>query len=596
MKIGRNLPRGRANEENQQELERMRRRDLSGSTPESTGNPWDALTPKHDQVNISGRGSRMHLDLGHAIVLLVIAAAVFLIAISVSSANAEEATFSPGETHTSSPEYALYFRTMSAFDGPLTLSVRDSLYDPEQAASLLAAVTDDLAQLSGLTGIPVAEFHPHTVYVVDRLINGSIERLGSRVYVNAGDITSGAYRPLLICAALGTEDYWLGVGLDMLLSGAPIDDLALHEAFASAESLDLLSLSVPYFIADFATGDKICLTRQTAASICRYALDAGGISMLLQGDPATLRQGWLHHIGIDRTYTDSAPMLLRRYVFRPSAQYSFIAVDSFGNTIYMNPMPDMVSASDAHHFLLDVLAAPDVLFTLLAREAPDHLVSTQNRYSKLRIYCGETRGSWSIPEYREIRLALAAGFFHEAGHVLFPTPNGANAYSTMWQYEGLCDYLRNDVHPFHAWRQQHMDAFTLFSAMDDPLTPNHRFMKRAIDLYLQQAALPSTLTAIDIPRFRRAMALVPVLYPAEAEDSDWAATIQSSYPAQKDANGNELTHEQAYSFTAWLIDKYSLSAFLTYCVDGLSFDEAFGVSYAAARTDWLNRLSFPTIQ
>ena len=62
MKIGRNLPRGRANEENQQELERMRRRDLNGSTPESTGNPWDALTPKHDQVSTSGRGSRMHLD------------------------------------------------------------------------------------------------------------------------------------------------------------------------------------------------------------------------------------------------------------------------------------------------------------------------------------------------------------------------------------------------------------------------------------------------------------------------------------------------------------------------------------------------------
>ncbi len=591
MKIGRNLPRGRANEENQQELERMRRRDLNGSTPESTGNPWDALTPKHDQVSTSGRGSRMHLDWGHVIVLLVIAAALFLAACFVSSAHAEEALFSEGATHVSTPEYALYFRTVSATDGPLTLSIRDSLYDPEQAASLLSTVTDDLALLSGLTGIPVAEFHPHTVYVGDRLVNGSIERLGSRIYVKADDIAAGTYRPLLICAALGTEDYWLGVGLDTLLSGTPTDDLALCEAFASAESLDMLSLSVPFFIADFATADEIHLARQTAASVCRYALDAGGIPLLLDSDPITLRQDWLHHIGTNRPYTDPAPLLLRQYVFRPSAQYSFIAVDRHGNTIYVKPMPDMVSAADVQHFLLDVLAAPDALFTLLAHEAPEHLAGAQNRYAKLRIYCGESSGSWSIPEYREIRLALAAGFFHEVGHVLFPTPNGANAYSTMWQYEGLCDYLRNDVYPFHAWQQQLMDALMLFSAMDNPQTPNHRFMKRAVGLYLQHDTSPSTLTDIDIPFFRHAMALVPVIYPADAEGSDWAATITSFYPALKAANGNELTYEQAYSFTAWLIGEYSLSTFLTYCTEGESFDEAFDIPYESARTEWLSWLS-----
>ena len=87
MKTGRNLPRGRANQENQQELQRMERRDL-GKNASASGNPWDTLMHKTDAPHPRGRKPYISLDWGHLAALLVIAAAVVLFAV-LSSAKAE---------------------------------------------------------------------------------------------------------------------------------------------------------------------------------------------------------------------------------------------------------------------------------------------------------------------------------------------------------------------------------------------------------------------------------------------------------------------------------------------------------------------------
>lgn len=591
MKVGRNLPRGRANQENQEELERMERRNLGTNTPAGSGNPWDILSQKANQPTTRGIKNYIHIDWLYLVVLLVIAAAVVLFALLNPAAAEALPAFAPGEPHLSTPEYTLYFETVSASNGVTTISVQQKIYDEAQASALQQSVADDLAALYCCASISPSEFIPHTVYIVERPVNGSIERQGNHVYCTAADIQSGAYRPLLYCAALGTEEYWIGAGLAELVLGAVPDDALLRKYFTDTDSLDLLSLSVPFFISDFASSVEITLARQTALSLCRFALTPSGVSALLHGDPTILRQEWLYHLGINRIYEDTAPELLSQYRFRAASQYSFIAVDPYQNTIYMKPMPDMLTAHDAHRFLADMLSASHTLFDLLASDAPEYAASVQNRFIKLRTYCGNDSGSYSIPEYREVRLALAAGWFHEVGHILFPTVGGANFYTTMWQYEGLCNYLANDVYAFDAWQRQLFDALTLFSAMDEPQTVNHRFMKRAVALYLKQDALPASASQVNVPLYRHAMALVPVLYPDDADRSDWAASVQAFYPALQSKNGNELTHEQAYSFTGWLIDQYSLSAFLDFCMQPQSFDEAFGISYETALAAWLDWLS-----
>ena len=55
-------------------------------------------------------------------------------------------------------------------------------------------------------------------------------------------------------------------------------------------------------------------------------------------------------------------------------------------------------------------------------------------------------------------------------------------------------------------------------------------------------------------------------------------------------NGNELSYIEAEWFACYLVDRYGLSTFMHYCMDegGVAFEEAFGLSYPAAKEQWLS--------
>lgn len=501
-----------------------------------------------------------------------------------TGAAGEVPLFTEGEPHTSTPEFPLYFETMTAPLPAGSLCISRRVWEPKTAETLHASVAGDLQAIVSVTGMPLT---PFTVCIVDRLVNGSIERQGNVVYCRTEDVLSGAYRPLLICAALGTEEYWIGVGLAGCIWGGSTDQAALSAHYAAGD-LGVLTLAVPYFIDDFATPEEIAVARATAVALCRYVLSNHGCETLLTGDGTALRREWLQAIGVDRQFDDPCSVSLHQYSFRASANYALVAVDPHGNTVYLAPMADMATADEACWFLHDLLAGPEALFSLMESEAPQYAALLRSRYGKLRVYCGQD-GSWAVPEYREIRLALGSGFMHELTHILVP-PAGANHYTTMWQYEGLCYWAGYQVYPMQAQRAQIHQALQLFAGMSDPLTPNHRFSTLATGLYLQDMPLPERPEAVVVARYAHAMALVPLRWPDAAPDSAWAATIQDSYPGLRNANGNELTDYQSFSFTAFLIDRHGLPTFLRFCIDGDSFESAFGETYESARTAWIASL------
>lgn len=494
--------------------------------------------------------------------------------------------FSEGSPHISTPAFAQYFKTMTA---PLpfgTLSIAQRIYEPDQAPALLEAVRCDLKTIEESTGLPLTE---HTVYIVERLVNGSIERQGNCVYVRPQDVFSGAYRPLLVCAALGTEKYWSGVGLTGCIWGCPADEAALAEYYARGD-LAPLSLAVPFFLPDFATPEELTLARDTAVALCRYGLEQHGGDALLTGDGVALRRQWLQSIGVGRDFSDPCQASLQQYRFRACANYTLAAEDPHGNTFFITPMADVTTADDLRWFLHDLQAGPEALFALVEADAPEYVALLRSRYGKLRVYCGQD-GSWAVPEYREIRLALGSGFMHELVHILLPPSAGASFYSTMWQYEGLCYWAGYQAYPMHAQKAQTHQALHFFHAMEDPQTPNHRFSKLAAALCMQGTLPPEHPADADVARYAHAMALVPLRDPDAAQDSAWAATIHDSYPATQNLNGNELTEYQSFSFTAHLIDQHGLATFLLFCEENLPFEQAFGVPYEAAREDWLVALN-----
>lgn len=520
----------------------------------------------------------------HIYVLL----ASLLAAVLLTCAAAEPA-FAPGEPHTSTLSFRQYFKTMIAAEGPVTLAIADRVYSAETAESLLACVRSDLADIAAVTGIPVESLQPCTIFIVERLVNGGIERQGNRVYCQPADILSGAYRPLLINAALGAKDTWVGVGLAGCIWDAPTETPDLTVYYATGD-LTLLSLAEPYFLPPFATQEEIALARTTAVSLCRYMLDNHSIPFLLADDGVALRREWLAAIGLDRPYDDPLYGALHQYTFRISTTCSLIAEDTRGNTIYLRPMQDVTTSRDLCWFLHDLQSLPEAFFAQIDAEAPEYAARLRERYASLRIHCGES-GSWAVPEYREIHLALGGGFMHELGHILVPPVNGASYYSTMWQYEGLCYWLAYHAAPTDALQRQYFDALQLFSAMEVPQTANHRFSCAAVSLYLQHLPLPDSAAGVDVARYCHAMALVPLRWPDLAADCAWAATICDSYPSLRPENGNELTELQAFSFTAWLIDRYGMETFLRFCIDGIPFEAAFGLPYQTALTDWIDWLN-----
>ncbi len=517
-------------------------------------------------------------------------ACVLLCILLVFPATAES-LFQTGEPHASTLEFRQYFETMSAVRGNHTLSIAARIYNEALAQKLYETVDADLNAIAKKLSISPEQFAPHTVFVVERLVNGSMERQENRVYCKAEQIENGAYRPLLICAVLDTEEYWLGVGLAGYIFGDVVEHEHLRQYYASVEELNLLSLSIPYFLPDFATEEELTIACDTAISLCQYAVEHHGYEALLADDGVALRREWLAWMGVEREYDDLYYQVLQRYRFRAASQYTAVAVNDYGHSVYLKPMEDMSTAHDLRMFLYDMMKGPETLFALVDMQAPDYATLIRSRYEgEMRIYCGHENGSYAVPEYREIRLALAAGYMHELGHMLVPAVNGANAYTTMWQYEGLCHYMNYKVYPFYAVKWQCHQALHLFKNMEVPQSPNHPFMMRAVEMYLRNAPLPESVEQTAPMLYIQTMALVPLLYPDDAAGAAWSKSIQSFYPGLRSENGNELTEMQACALTDYLVDRYGLATFLTFCQGEESIEDVFGITYAEANEAWRQRL------
>lgn len=500
-----------------------------------------------------------------------------------------EVAFVEGNPHVSTLDYRLYFETRSAAVETCTLSIQQSIYEPERAQRLLAKVGQDLRTLADAAGVTAADFQPHVIYVVERPLNG-MERQGDHLYCSPADIENGSYRSLLAGAALGTEEYWKGVGMaGCAFSEAP-DGAKLADTYRQLADLDILSLFISYYTAPFATEAETALAEQTAAALCRYIIDTNGVKALAEEDCISYRQEWLKHIGVEREYADPYYRLLTNYRFTLHASYPLVAINQYNHRIYLEQMQDMSSAKDLRMFLYDMLAGPQAVLSLVAEQDPERLDAVKSRYEgRLWVYCGSTDGSYTYVEGRNIYLQLSYAYLHELGHILFPTPKGANFYSQMWQYEGLCDYLCYAVYPTYAREKSYYEALQYYMGLDqvEDKTPNQRFYVKLLELYQRRASLPETAAEVDVALFIDCMAAVPLIYPDAAPDSDWVQPVSAVYPALRKLSGNELTYHQAYAFASWLIKQHSFAGFLDYCLEGRGFEKSFGMPYDAVKGAWL---------
>ena len=464
--------------------------------------------------------------------------------------------FVEGEPHTFTLDFKLYFETMTATQGACTIGIQKDIYERSEARTLAGLVMADLQTLSEATGIPLDAFREHTVYVVEKTPQG-IQRFDNRVYCRPQDIESGAYRAELACAALGTEEYWKGVGLTGYAFGEKANKLALMAYYHTVGDLDILSLHIAYFLDGFSSGVEKSIARQTAISVCGYVVEHYGARALLDEDCIAYKQEWLKALGVDRAYDDPYYPYLVDYRYSSSAQYPLIATNSRGDVIYIAKMPDLHTPADVRAFLHDISASAEAILAAVAAQAPKYASKIEANYSSpFRVYCGFDRDySYTTSFPREIHLSYAESFPHELGHLLAPNMREGNYYTGQtWQSEALCQYINYAIYPASAYKQIYFDILQTYaeSGADHNEDIGQQYGTHVTEIYLKNAGMPASPSDLDEILFTKAAVVVQLLYP-ELKDVTSGRSFSEVYhnvgsATLRDTNGNELTYDQAFCF------------------------------------------------
>lgn len=530
-----------------------------------------------------------------AIISLILAIVMVFSVVPLRLNKAQaEALFTEGEIHTFTLECRQYFETMSANEGPCTVIVQKDIYEEARAQASWDTIMADLQALSSATEITLDDFKPITIYLVKGTPTG-VERYENRLYCTMTDVESGAYRVALISAALGTEEYWKAYGVASYLRGDKADEARLKAAYEQAYSLDGLSLFISYFNETFASEEEIHLAEQTAMAVARYVLENHGGKALVEEDCINYRQEWLTSLGIDRVYDDPLYVDLQDYRFSSSTQYPLIATNSHEHAFYILPLRDIQTAEDVRHFLYDAAAGTKAILAFVKEQAPEFYETINNFYKgKLNIYCNTERTSRADYYQRAVWLQTGSAYPHEIGHILIPPPSDHYSESS-WHYQGICDYFSEILCPTYSQMNRYLNALSLYGETGDAEGEGkstnadyRKFMARVTEIYLNNAELPSSIEELDKRLFLQSQALVPMRYPDEVGGCVLSWPHYMAWGG-KNVQGNELTSLQGCSFAMYLIDQYSLSAYLRYC-GKISFDEAFGISYEQAKADWLDAL------
>ena len=519
--------------------------------------------------------------------------------------------FKEGEPHASTMEYRLYFDTLTSTVENCSLNIQNKIFTDELGLTLSEKVADDLSAISNVSPV---EFSEHTIYVVDETLTGGIQVIDNKVYCTSEDITSGAYREALAQLTLGFSEPWKGVGLAGYIFGEAADEAFLRSYYSEAEELDVLSLFAAYFIDAFANEEEMNIAKQTAVSLTTYIIENYGIEKFITEDGQSYKQSWLSALGVEREYVDPYAGYFDGYRYSVTKEYPLIVTTKRSDVFYIKPIihdtasysgyqSGFYSGSDfdtpqyVRSFLYKAEADMQAILNGIAKEAPKYVQIVLDNYeAPISFYCGKSQSvAWVEP--RKIEIADGESFVHETTHLLFPY---RVSYSgAIWKYEAIPHYL--ELLFTEIGDEDRAETYKLLTESnwvetyygEDPevrdhlkeVTEYYDFIKK---IYFAYAGMPETPDDVDLIAFYRACGDAELYrYAVEGITLFRSTPFAELYPyAVIAGNGNELTESEAHSFREFLVEKYSLSNFIGFCLDELTFEEAFGMGYSEAKEAW----------
>ncbi|MCE5236263.1 MAG: hypothetical protein LLF87_09480, partial [Eubacteriales bacterium] len=457
-----------------------------------------------------------------------------------------------------------------------TLNIETKIFDEARAARLLETVTGDLETVAAK--ILVKQDAPE-IYVVQKALHGA-ERIGYCVYCTAEDVESGAYREALVCEALNLDasvEWWKLKGLVAYAFGETADEAALHAYYEQTEDMDLLSLFPAYFVKEFASKEELNLAHETALSLTAYILEKYGAEAFLKKESGKdYRQEWLTDLGVQRAYADPYQESFEGYSYSASSQYPFIVTTDRQDVFYMLPLPDDVDTPKAiRDFLYLGKKGMAAVLAGIKEDAPDYYQTLADNYSHPIRYYFKTGRGVSLSYYQDHKVVLTVGnietYLHETIHIMIPLLMLTGV--DIWRYEGIADYLPYAYAELYREGDLVYDnCFShLFGGNENYDAFDTEFFAKVREIYLQHANRPAAPAALDLKLYWECR------YEAALLDPQFK-------PALPCIPRTDFAFSKANILTDYLIEKYSLSEFLRYCLAGdkIAFEDMFGMTFEQA--------------
>jgi len=478
------------------------------------------------------------------------------------------------------------FTTQTLTTSQFSLHIQDSLFEKETAQELYNQVLADYTALSTLLQ---ADRHLD-IYILEDSLVDDVLLDGTSIYCNVKDVEKGDYQTALVTAYTDFNLPWKLAGVEGAAFGDEIDVNELREYYSDEANFGPLSFFPAYFYGVYTDHNTLSIARDTAASLVQFIVAEQGPNALYQTVyQMDYRQAWLESIGVNATYQPIYDLgFLDDMEYSSTEDFPLIFTSanrtySFSDNFAESPKPMMYLISNFHAGMVNLMA-------YLEENTPGYYTQIKQTWDSPIHYFfdGDLGGSYSEPSNASLYFPNAhlQGVIIGTINYLVPEVTGE---TQIWKNIGLGEYL------FSMADVADIDYYNYFITPAEDLTGNNALFHTAMqEYYFSKAGNPANLEDFDDGLLYEAIAVValnnPLLdieYPRMATWSIAAYTNQENkylaYP------GNSLTYPEAYLFTKYLVETYSLDKMLDYCsfTSAAAFEDSFGLSYYGAYVDFL---------
>lgn len=511
---------------------------------------------------------------------------LLLVFVGFQISNASSMTFKESN-HARNENYPASFKTYSKAGNGFTFAIEQSIFDEEIATGLFIQIEKDYECIINAFGDFAQEIN---VYIVPSTVDGGVYTVGNNIFSSMADIQSEVFRPALIQASIDLTEPWQSYGAQAVAFEADANRDLLIDYYANANDLTLLSLFAGYFSSDYCDAHTLLVAQNTALDITSFIIQTDGLDAFL-ACPSTDAYAdiWLDSLGIERDYQpiyDLSAYKGSLYYFNKT-DCPFV-MDTGCEAFRFNKVKDALeSPKDIMELLHNYSRDKTLVLDYLKENAPlNYPRIIANCKDPITVYFGERiynyRGHAAIG--RRIYALDPGALLHEAVHFMIPP----SFLGPSWRSEGIDEYLTLKYTPKKD-RDRHYRVF--FTAQDDDDPDLIELIDSVVTYYEQHSPLPTSGEALDEELFFESYAIATLTNPSLKSTGGLSMSLAEYLGNTTSTDETVFNYPEAYLFTKYLVENHGgLDHFLTFAMDGLSFETSFGMSFASMKSLWLTSL------